>query len=115
MAKPLTHTITILSVVFIAMLLVYSSTISFMPHYQPYGDMWHLFVPMLLFYAVLIIIFVWHIVLMIIHKTIFKDVLTILLLSVLFFSLLNVPEGTTQIVGYFGVFAILMFTLWRIK
>lgn len=90
-------------------ILLYSSEINFMPNYVNKPDKWHLMIPMLLFYPILI----FSIVRIILKKDIKShkiEILALLVLSLIGYAMLNNPKGNSQITGY-----LLLIVLWGVS
>lgn len=101
----------ILILVNILILVFYSSEIKFMPNYSAKPDKWYLMFPFLSFTSLFAIIFIVNIFLLI-RKTITWIYLVWIVLSVLFFLMLNVPDSLNQNLGYFGIFFIICIMLF---
>lgn len=86
----------------IPILFVYSSEISFMPNYNYRPDGWHLFIPMLIFYILLISQLIWSIIEKFKTKKNYWD-LVLIIISILLFSALHNPKGVSQNIGYIGL------------
>ena len=83
-------------------LLIYSSEISFMPHYKSRPDKWHLLIPMFGFFIVFLAQLIWSVIEKIKQKKDYSNIILITI-SMLLFATLNTPKGDSQIIGYVGL------------
>ena len=99
----------IIGVIFtiIAMLIWYSSEVSFMSNYKDRPDKWHLIYPMAIFYLALFIEFSSCLIVMYDHKKVLWDILIFLIITFFGFANLNNPSGNSQEYGYVGLIIIL--------
>lgn len=95
----------------ILILVVYSSEIKFMPNYSAKPDKWYLLSSLISFTSLFAIIFIVNIFLLI-RKTITWIGLVWIVLSVLYFLMLNVSDSLSQTLGYFGIFSIICIMLF---
>jgi len=103
----------ILTITISLILLIYSSEINFMPNYVDKPDKWHLMIPMLIFYPILLFIII---------KTILKkyiksqktEILVLTTITLIGYAMLNNPKGNSQIAGYIILLILLVISILRL-
>ena len=73
-----------------------------MPNFNSRPDKWHLFIPMLSFYAIYIVIFVWILIESFVINKKYLDII-IMIISNILFIVLNDQTEFSQDVGYIGL------------
>lgn len=74
-----------------------------MPNYKEQPDGWHLIIPMLAFYLMLITSFIWSIYNWIKTKVNTVDLVIILIVATFLFAMINNPHGNSEEIGYIGL------------
>jgi len=103
----------ILTITISLILLIYSSEVSFMPNYVDKPDKWHLMIPMLIFYPILL----FSIVRTILKKNIKSqktEILVLTTMSLIGYAMLNNPKENSQIAGYIILMILLVISILRL-
>lgn len=100
----------IVIILLISIALIYSSDISFMPNYIDKGDKWHLFIPTLIFYPILILMLCWTI----FDKTIRQGSVWLNLAALIGYVIVNETNGYFRQVGYCVIIALLIITTFQL-
>lgn len=103
----------ILTITISLILLIYSSEVSFMPNYVDKPDKWHLMIPMLIFYPILL----FSIVRTILKKNIKSqktEILVLTTMSLIGYAMLNNPKENSQIAGYIILMILLVILILRL-